>query len=120
MTLNNYQDNALRTCPNIGSLNDNINHMMLGLITETGEIADLHKKFFAYGKQFDLIKMELELGDLMWYIACLADMYGLKLDDIAYANINKLKMRFPQNFDGMLAINKDAEAEEKQLSNNKN
>lgn len=115
MNFNEYQQQALRTCPNIGSLNDNINHMMLGLITETGEIADLHKKFFAYGKTFELNKMALELGDLMWYIACLAKYYNLDLNNVAEANINKLKLRFPDAFKADLASNKNAEEEEEQL-----
>ena len=40
-----------------------------------------------------------ELGDVLWYVAVTADAYGLDLDDIAEANIAKLKARYPEGFD---------------------
>jgi NTP pyrophosphatase (non-canonical NTP hydrolase) len=39
-----------------------------------------------------------ELGDLMWFIAELADCIEVELDDVAKANIEKLKIRYPGGF----------------------
>lgn len=40
-----------------------------------------------------VIKIKKEIGDVLWYCAALANDFGLKLDDIAEQNINKLKSR---------------------------
>jgi len=34
--------------------------------------------------------LKKELGDILWYISALSDELGLKLNDIAQHNINKL------------------------------
>lgn len=67
MTLQEYQQQASRTCPDLGSREKNLLHMKLGMLTEVAEIADIFKKNMAYGKEVDLIHLQEELGDLMWY-----------------------------------------------------
>jgi NTP pyrophosphatase (non-canonical NTP hydrolase) len=37
--------------------------------------------------------IKAELGDCLWYIAVLADDFGLKLEDIAEHNLKKLASR---------------------------
>jgi NTP pyrophosphatase (non-canonical NTP hydrolase) len=39
-----------------------------------------------------------EMGDLLWFLAELADVHGLTLDEIAEANIDKLRRRYPEGF----------------------
>lgn len=67
----------------------------LGIGGEAGEVQDLMKKFFR-----DLFgistpewhaKMKEELGDLMWYIALIAEQCGYPLESVAESNIEKLK-----------------------------
>ena len=41
----------------------------------------------------NLQEVKKELGDVMWYLANIADDFGLKLEDIAVANIEKLQDR---------------------------
>ena len=41
----------------------------------------------------DLNDLKKELGDVMWYVAVLADHFSLSLDDIAEHNISKLADR---------------------------
>ncbi len=38
--------------------------------------------------------MREELGDVLWYVAVLADQVGLDLDDIATANLSKVADRW--------------------------
>jgi NTP pyrophosphatase (non-canonical NTP hydrolase) len=50
----------------------------LGLVGETGEIADLIKKYFYHGKSFDRAKLLEECGDVAWYMAYLC--HTLEID----------------------------------------
>lgn len=70
----------------------------LGLAGEAGEVADLLKKSLFHGHQVDPATLRKELGDVLWYIAALATMSGLTLEEIAAANIEKLRRRYPQGF----------------------
>ena len=71
-----------------------------GLMGETGEVIDCLKKILFHGHDLELNqdKLKFELGDCLWYIATLANTTGLKLEDIAIANIEKLKARYPNGF----------------------
>lgn len=97
MTFDDYQQQALRTAiyPGRGA---NFSYPALGLAGETGEVSELVKKLYRddEGRLTPERKALLakELGDVLWYVAALADECGLKLDDIAEANINKLASRF--------------------------
>ena len=99
MTLNEYQELALRTSRN--DL-DNEQHLMngcLGLAGEAGECCDLLKKHnFQDGRE---IKEKLidELGDVLWYVSEAATALGIWMDKIAEHNIEKLKKRYPEGFD---------------------
>lgn len=69
LTIENYQKLAKRTCPDLGSLEKNLLHMRLGIITEVGEVLDIFKKNLAYGKPIDIVNLGEELADVAWY-AC--------------------------------------------------
>lgn len=71
-TLAEYQQLAQRTCPSLGSEQNDIVHMQLGLLTEIGEALDIFKKKHAYNKEMDLVNLGEELADQMWYLANLA------------------------------------------------
>ena len=70
-------------------------YTLLGLVGEAGEIANKYKKVL----RGDVIKEDFrslakdELGDVMWYIAMLAKELNLSLNDIAEANVEKLRSR---------------------------
>lgn len=71
--------------------------MVLGLVGESGEIAEKFKKWMRDGNmQTDLIDrsdITKELGDVLWYIAALADVLGISMDEIAQTNLSKLQSR---------------------------
>lgn len=96
MEFNEYQKKARKTAmyPNLGS---NFVYPTLGLAGEAGEVAEKIKKVIRDGdgvvseeKKEDLSK---ELGDVLWYVANLAQELGLDLEAIAQKNIEKLRSR---------------------------
>lgn len=70
MNLCSYKEEALKTNTSAWDLQD---HMVSGVITEIGEIVDAHKKHLAYGKTFDSVNEQEELGDTWWYLAGLME-----------------------------------------------
>lgn len=105
-TMNDYQEQAARTLrrahpdhPEFEQRREhNVAVMGLGIAGEAGEVADYLKKVLGHGHEFDLMKLAKELGDVLWYVAALATMHGLRLDDIATLNLIKLRERFPNGF----------------------
>lgn len=68
----------------------------LGLAGEVGEVTEPIKKYFRDGKDIDLNSLTLELGDVLHYVTMLASRTGLKLEDIAQANVDKIMDRRKQ------------------------
>ena len=64
----------------------------LGLCGETGEVAEKVKKQVRDGV-FNRHEVAKELGDVLWYLANLANDIGYNLDEIADINIEKLTSR---------------------------
>lgn len=115
VNIKEYQNKVNRTRANLDSnLMDNI-HMVLGMQTESAEIADVFKKKLAYAKDIDLINVQEELGDIMWYIANMCNINEWNLEDILLQNINKLNIRFPEGFSQDLALNRNLLAERVEL-----
>ena len=107
MNLEKYGIEAKRTMSECETpLLDDL-HMILGIQTESAEIADVYKKNIAYGKDLDLVNVKEEIGDLMWYIVNLCTLKGWDLEDIMHTNINKLKARFPEKFTNENALKRD-------------
>ena len=73
----------------------------LGLCGEAGEVADKVKKVLRdRGGVFDqasLAAIQLELGDVLWYLAQLATEFDLSLETIARQNLTKLADRAARN-----------------------
>lgn len=112
MDLNKYQEHARRTA--IYNKAYSVIYPALGLSGEVGEVCEKIKKMLRDDEiNFDYFTMlnidcdsvletkreeiKKELGDVLWYIACLAGDFGLKLDDIAQANVDKLRSRAERN-----------------------
>jgi len=107
MNIEQYQKEAIRTLSKCetGLLDDL--HMIMGMQTEAAEIADVYKKYIAYGKPLDLFNVKEELGDLMWYVANMCNQQGWDLSEILATNIEKLKARYPDKFTNEQALNRD-------------
>lgn len=106
-TLNRYQLEALRTAAMSPDWDFRKLIFGLGITGEAGEVADLIKKEVGHGHEPNIDKMRDELGDVLWYLACLADTYGLSLSEIATRNIDKLKARYPEGFSTDRSVNRE-------------
>ncbi len=101
MELNEYQRLANRTDqqPQTGSTPPHARHMLvplLGLSGEVGELLSEYKKRLRDGDSYSLFpeRVKEELGDILWYLANVADKFGLSLEDIASHNLAKVAGRW--------------------------
>lgn len=98
MRLNRYQEEASRTLPPNTEPRAALNLGALGLGGEAGEAIDLVKKHLFHGQPLDVDKFRKELGDVLWYVSALATGAGLTLEEVAEANVAKLRARYPEGF----------------------
>ena len=90
-------------------------HGSMGLVTEAGELLDAMKKHLFYGKPIDMVNIQEEIGDSLFYIAAMCRFLGISFEDAADKNIKKLRSRYPNNFSEYDAENRDLDAERKIL-----
>lgn len=100
MNFNEYQRKTRLTDKGVGQrhgLEPPWLYYALGIAGETGELVEKVKKHFRdyYGCMNDQQKKAIikEMGDILWYIARLADSWQIKFDDVAKENIEKLLSR---------------------------
>ena len=83
---------------------NNFIYPTLGLVGESGEIAEKIKKVLRDdgGKLSEDKKTEIgkELGDVLWYISQLATELDMNLDEIVQGNIDKLYSRLDRGVIG--------------------
>jgi len=104
MELNDYQELAMKTA--IFPKRDGYAYTALGLAGEAGEIANKVageiankvKKFIRDGYSEDELPGKIndlrdELGDVLWYVAALAQVLDTSLEQVAKNNIHKLAER---------------------------
>lgn len=107
MTVNEYQQLAMKTKnPELTGDQMLINSVM-GLCGEAGEVIDHVKKWLAQGHDLDKDHMVKELGDVAWYLAEAATALDVPLELVFQRNIDKLKSRYPQGFDTDRSMNRD-------------
>ena len=96
MEMRAYQEAALRTAAPKEKRNE-LFHLLLGLVGETGEIAEKAKKIVrdqdSDFSRWDLEDLTKELGDTLWYVAVIADHFGVSLEEVARLNLAKLADR---------------------------
>lgn len=94
MTINDYQKEALRTAGEADFVNG-----VLGLCGESGECADIVKKYLFQGHDLDVEHLAKELGDVAWYLAVTVYAIGYDLETVLRLNVRKLRKRYPDGFD---------------------
>lgn len=91
MNLDQYQNESRKTWL-FNHKNDEV-RAILGLVGESGEIAEKYKKFLRGDGEINREDIKKELGDVLYYVARIADNYEITLEDVAISNIKKLKDR---------------------------
>ena len=96
MTFQEYQSKSRETAI-YPDKDNNFIYPTLGLVGESGEIAEKIKKVLRDSNgvisEEKRVELKKELGDVLWYISNLAVELKLDLDDIASTNIEKLFSR---------------------------
>jgi NTP pyrophosphatase (non-canonical NTP hydrolase) len=93
-----YQLEVRRTSIDGLSTRDEILLGAIGLCGESGEVAELVKKHAFHGDKLDRTSLITEMGDVLWYLAHLANALDISLDDVAAGNMEKLRRRYPDGF----------------------
>lgn len=78
-----------------------ISYVGLGIAGEAGEVVDLLKKIIrssddqslVYLKETSRAKISEEMGDLMWYVGRMCQIFDLRLPEILAQNVEKLIKR---------------------------
>ena len=88
-----YQQEAVKTA--VFKEDIALAYLGLGLVNEAGEVAGKLKKVFRGDKTLEASEQAIvdELGDVLWYVANLADVLGYDLSQVAERNVDKLRDR---------------------------
>ena len=98
MTLDDYQQAALRTANPALARDERLLDAAAGLAEEAGEVLGLVRKRVFQQRQTDRDRFVEELGDALWCLAITADSLGVSLGEIAQGNLEKLARRHPSGF----------------------
>jgi NTP pyrophosphatase (non-canonical NTP hydrolase) len=93
-----------------------LNHGILGLMGEVGELAAALERWVYYGKSLDAGNVAEEIGDCLWYLAELCNALEVSMEQVMEANIAKLRARYPEKYTDEAASNRDLEAEKKAMT----
>lgn len=107
MTINEYQQLAMRTLNPALSKKDVLINGVMGLCGESGEAIDIVKKHLAQGHALDRDALIKELGDAAWYLAETAYALDVTLEEVLQGNIDKLKARYPDGFDASRSLERE-------------
>ena len=95
MNLTDYQRSAARTMNSALAPDELMIDAAAGLAEESGEVLGMVRKHLYRKRELDGDALAEELGDTLWCIAAVATAAGLTLEEIAAANIEKLRRRYP-------------------------
>lgn len=98
MTLDEYQNAATRTTNQKLSEKERMLDAAAGLAEESGEILGFIRKHVYQSHPLQRESLQIELGDALWCLAMTAKSAGFSLEQIAAANVAKLKSRYPEGY----------------------
>lgn len=100
MTFDEYQKDILRTADKVtlASKDNMLVHGVIGANGETGELSEIIKKHMFHGHPFDRGHCIKECGDVLYYLALIAESLDTTLEEIAIVNHMKRTERYPDGF----------------------
>ena len=90
-----YQLGVLKYAPDYQHYMPNVLYAAIGMCGEAGEVSELVKKYAYHGHAIDKDHLARELGDVLWYVSYMADLFGYSLGKIMAINQEKLAKRYP-------------------------
>lgn len=90
-----YQLDVLKYAPDYQHYMPNVLYAAIGMCGEAGEVSELVKKYAYHGHTIDREHLARELGDVLWYVSYMADLFGYSLGEIMAMNQEKLAKRYP-------------------------
>lgn len=87
----------------------NLLHAVVGICGESGEILELIKKHWVYGKPLNRNDLYEEVGDLCFYLQMLLNHAELDFETILEHNMYKLSKRYHQGYSDKEAIDRKDE-----------
>jgi NTP pyrophosphatase (non-canonical NTP hydrolase) len=106
MTLAEYQRLSGRTINVSLSVDQRLLDASAGLAEEAGEVLGLVRKHLFMHHELDTARLTIELGDALWCLAAVAGALGLSLEDVAAANLAKLRRRYPEGYSDDASLNR--------------
>lgn len=94
MDFNDYQSQSYVAIHEHENNKEEVMHWAIGLGEEAGEALSVIKHRY-YGGSYDVEDLVSELGDVLWYISSLCTATGIKLEDVAKYNIERIYHRYP-------------------------
>lgn len=100
MTFDEYQEQAIATLTSghtFGDVDAKLLDQVLGLVGESGEVAEKFKKIIRdkqgiIGEE-DKAEIIKELGDILWYVNSVSTLLGSSIGEVASVNIEKVHSR---------------------------
>lgn len=107
MNFDKYQSMSMRTRDSSLDGERELILGQMGLSGESGEVVELIKKHIFHGHTLDINLLIKEIGDVLWYIALICEATGVSMSEVAEANIEKLKRRYPDGFSREASVNRE-------------
>jgi NTP pyrophosphatase (non-canonical NTP hydrolase) len=98
MTIGEYELEVMRVAHEPKEFSEDINFVALGLTGESGEVADIVKKWIYSKHPLDREHLKLEMGDILYYLVYGCLVLGITLEDLMELNTQKLRERYPNGF----------------------
>ena len=97
MNFNQYQELAIRTHDLYRNpMAQTLLLKAVGAVGEAAEVLEHVKKHVEQGHRLDPEKIEIEVGDVLNYLATICELNNTTLERAAIANIEKLERRYPE------------------------
>lgn len=100
MTFEEYQKQAIVTLTSgqaFGDIDAKLLDQILGLVGESGEVAEKFKKIIRDEQgvisEEDKAEIVKELGDILWYVNSISTLLGSSIGEVAAGNIEKVHSR---------------------------